>query len=153
MVFHWRLSDSKSPHVSRTLLCMLTNFSSALIWIVSTPLFQVLFQVLKLWLASLSLSCLTDFSCYQARFRYFFSSGKSVKSIWCQVWVFFCSLIKTRFGSLVLMIQDFRFGWSRIFGLGDPGFLDLVIQDFFISYLICYLVWLVFEIGNFLVAQ
>ena len=36
MVFHWRLSDSKSPHVSRTLLSILAVFNNAVVWMVST---------------------------------------------------------------------------------------------------------------------
>ena len=36
MVFHWSLSDSKSPQVSRTLLSILALLSNAVIWIVST---------------------------------------------------------------------------------------------------------------------
>ena len=36
MVFHWSLSDCKSSQVSRTRLKILTVFSNAVIWIVST---------------------------------------------------------------------------------------------------------------------
>ena len=36
MVFHWSLSDSKSPQVSRTLLSILAVFNNAVIWMVST---------------------------------------------------------------------------------------------------------------------
>ena len=36
MVFHWSLSDSKSPWVSRTRLRILAAFSNTVIWIVST---------------------------------------------------------------------------------------------------------------------
>ena len=36
MVFHWSLSDSKSPQVSRTRLRILAVLSSAVVWIVST---------------------------------------------------------------------------------------------------------------------
>ena len=36
MVFHWRLSQSKSPQVSRTLLSILTVFNYAVVWMVST---------------------------------------------------------------------------------------------------------------------
>ena len=36
MVFHWSLSDSKSPQVSRTLLSILAVLGNAFIWIVST---------------------------------------------------------------------------------------------------------------------
>ena len=38
MVFHWRLSDSKSPQVSRTLLRILAVLCNSVIWIVSTRL-------------------------------------------------------------------------------------------------------------------
>ena len=36
MVFHWRLSASKSPQVSRTLLSILAVFNNAVVWMVST---------------------------------------------------------------------------------------------------------------------
>ena len=36
MVFHWSLSDSKSPQVSRTCLRILAVLSNAVVWIVST---------------------------------------------------------------------------------------------------------------------
>ena len=36
MVFHWSLSDSKYPQVSRTLLSILAVFNNAVVWIVST---------------------------------------------------------------------------------------------------------------------
>ena len=36
MVFHWSLSDSKSPQVSRTRLRILAVLSNVVVWIVST---------------------------------------------------------------------------------------------------------------------
>ena len=36
MFFHWRLSDTKSPQVSRTLLSFLAVFNNTLVWMVST---------------------------------------------------------------------------------------------------------------------
>ena len=36
MVFHWNLSDSKCPQVSRTLLSILTDLNNAVVWVVST---------------------------------------------------------------------------------------------------------------------
>ena len=36
MVFHWSLSDSMSPQVSRTLLSILAVFNNAVVWMVST---------------------------------------------------------------------------------------------------------------------
>ena len=38
MVFLWRLSHSKSPQVSRTLLSILAVFNNAVVWMVSTRL-------------------------------------------------------------------------------------------------------------------
>ena len=35
MIFHWRLSDSKSPQVSRTLLSILAVLNYAVVWMVS----------------------------------------------------------------------------------------------------------------------
>ena len=37
MAFHWSLSDSKSPQVSRTFLCILAVLNNAVVWMVSTP--------------------------------------------------------------------------------------------------------------------
>ena len=36
MVFHWSLSDSKSPQVSRTLLSILDVLNNVVVWMVST---------------------------------------------------------------------------------------------------------------------
>ena len=36
MVFHWSLSNRKSPQVSRTLLSILTVLNNAVVWMVST---------------------------------------------------------------------------------------------------------------------
>ena len=36
MVFHWSLSDSKSPQVSTTLLSILAVLNNAVVWMVST---------------------------------------------------------------------------------------------------------------------
>ena len=38
MVFHWSLSDSKSPQVFRTLLSILAVFNNAVVWMVSARL-------------------------------------------------------------------------------------------------------------------
>ena len=38
-IFNWSLSDSKSPQVSRTLLSILANFNSVVVWMVSTYIF------------------------------------------------------------------------------------------------------------------
>ena len=35
MVFHWSLSDSKSPQVSKTLLCILADLNHAVVWMLS----------------------------------------------------------------------------------------------------------------------
>ena len=38
MVFHWSLSDNKSPQISRTLLSILAVLNNAVVWMVSTRL-------------------------------------------------------------------------------------------------------------------
>ena len=38
MVFHWNLSDSKSPQVSKTLLSILAVLNNAVVWMVSTSM-------------------------------------------------------------------------------------------------------------------
>ena len=73
MVFHWRLSDSKFPQVSRTLLSIPADHSNVVVWMVSTrPLVSKLFNLCtifwwlyrapQLQLASLLLSCPIVFS-------------------------------------------------------------------------------------------
>ena len=39
MVFYWSLRDSKSPQVSKTLLCILADFNNAVFWMVSSRIF------------------------------------------------------------------------------------------------------------------
>ena len=36
MVFHWSLSDSKSPQVSRTLLSILDDINNTVVWMIFT---------------------------------------------------------------------------------------------------------------------
>ena len=36
MVFHWSLSDNKSPQVDKTLLSILADFNNIVAWVVST---------------------------------------------------------------------------------------------------------------------
>ena len=38
MVFHWSLSECKSPQISRTLLSILAVLNNAVVWMVSTRL-------------------------------------------------------------------------------------------------------------------
>ena len=46
MVFHWRLSDSKSSQVSRTLLSMLAVFNNAVVWIVFTIIIIIIIIII-----------------------------------------------------------------------------------------------------------
>ena len=64
MVFHWDLSDNKSPRVSRNLLSIQADFDNNVFWmapicpflfpslLIPLPLFWRLFQVHKLQLVS-----------------------------------------------------------------------------------------------------
>ena len=48
MVFHWSLSDSKSPQVSRTLFNILAVLNNAVVWMVSTrpPTFIIIIIII-----------------------------------------------------------------------------------------------------------
>ena len=73
MVFHWSLSDSKSPQISRTFLSILVNLNNAVIWMVPTRPFiyksfgtftnhLVTVLTTPITIISLSLSCFIVFS-------------------------------------------------------------------------------------------
>ena len=81
MVFHWSLSDSKSPQVSRTLISILDILNNAVVWMVSThpptsksssPFSNPLVTVLN---APITIGIIVTFMCYSffnsvARSRY-----------------------------------------------------------------------------------
>ena len=79
VVFHWNLSDSKSPQISRMLLSILTNFSRAVTWMDLILLFvsrlPSLFTRFS-WTVPRALNrttiafSLLNFFSSQARFRY-----------------------------------------------------------------------------------
>ena len=121
MVFHWNLSDSKSPQVSRTRLRILAVRCNAVIWIVytrpptsksSTPFNNPLVIVPK---APITIGTIVTFMLYSffnslARLRYssFFShsfrfilwSTRTAKSTILQILFFFFLLIIIRSGLL-----------------------------------------------------
>ena len=121
MVFHWRLSDSKCPQVSRTLLRILAVFNNAVVWMVSTrpptskssrPFNNPLVTVPK---APITIGIIVTFMFHSffnslARSRYlsFFShsftfiqwSAWTAKSTILQIFFFFLLLIIMRSGLL-----------------------------------------------------
>ena len=46
MVFHWSLSDSKSPQVSRTLLSIQVDLNTAVFWMISTRPCIIIFIII-----------------------------------------------------------------------------------------------------------
>ena len=128
MVFHWILSDSKSPQVARTLLSILAILNNVVVWIVFTrpptfkssrPFDNPLVIVPK---APITIGTIVTFmfhsffnSLAKSRYLSFFSrsfsfilwSAGTVKSTILQILFFFCWLLKR--SSLVF--------WTR---LGDP---------------------------------
>ena len=54
MVFHWSLSDSKSPQVFRTLLCILADLNNAVVWPVSHPYRFIIIYSLRVFHISVS---------------------------------------------------------------------------------------------------
>ena len=119
MVFHWGLSDSKSPQVSRTLLSILAVFNNAVVWMVSTrpptskssrPFNNPLVTVPK---APITIGIIVTFmfhsffnSLARSRYLFFFShsfsfilrSTGTVKTIILQIFFFFFLLIIIRSG-------------------------------------------------------
>ena len=89
MDFHWSLSDSKSPQVSRTRLWILAVLSNAVIWIVSictivTFMFHSFFNSLS---SSRYLSFFTHF------FRFILWSAGTAKSTILQILFFLLIII------------------------------------------------------------
>ena len=126
MVFHWSLSDSKSPPVSRTRLKILAVLSNAVIWIVSsrlpTPKSSRPFNyplviapnapittgaIVTLMFHSFfnSLARSRYLSFFSHSFRFILWSGGTAKSTILQILFFFCWLL-----------------WGLVFwpGLSDP---------------------------------
>ena len=48
MIFHWTLSDSKSPQVSRTLLSILADFNNAVAGLLISKSFSIFINVLEI---------------------------------------------------------------------------------------------------------
>ena len=129
MVFHWRLSDRKSPQVSRMLLSILAVFNNAVVWMVSTqppnsksskPFNNPLVTVPK---APVTISIIVTFmfhsffnslarsrylSLFSHSFSFFLWSDGTAKSTILQILFFYCWLL-----------HDLVFGPR----LGDP-FVD-----------------------------
>ena len=115
MVFHRRLSDSKSPQVSRTLLSILAVFNNAVVWMVSTwsptskssrPFNNPLVTVPK---APITIGIIVTFmfhsffnSLARSRYLFLFShsfsfilwSAGTAKSTILQILFFFCWLLQ-----------------------------------------------------------
>ena len=127
MVFHWSLSDSKSPHVSRTRLRILADLSNAVVWIVSTrpptskssrpfnnPLVIVpnapitIGTIVTFMFHSLfnSLARSRYLSFFSLSFRFILWSAGTAKSTILQILFFFFMLIIMRSGLLT------GIGWS-----------------------------------------
>ena len=127
MVFHWRLSDRKSPQVSRTLLSILAVFNNAIVWMVSTrlptsksfgPFKNPLLTVQKVpitvgiivtfmshnFFNSLARSRYLSFISYS--FSFILWSDGTTKSVVLQIFFFFFLLIIIRSG----LLADIR--WS-----------------------------------------
>ena len=114
MVFHWSLSDWKSPQVSRTLLSILAVFNNAVVWMVSTrpptskssrpfsnplvtvPKAQITIGIMvTLMFHSFfnSLARLRYLSLFSRSFSFILWSAGTAKSTILQILLFFCWLL------------------------------------------------------------
>ena len=148
MVFYWRLSDIKSPQVSRTLLSILAVFNNAVVWMVSTqsatshssrPLNKPLVTVPKAQIAIDTIVTLTFHSFFNSLARYlsFYShsftsilwSAGTAKSTILQG-LFLLLLIIIRFGLLT------EIGWSAGMSKSHRGCLQ------------CEIFWILLELDS-----
>ena len=132
MVFHWNLSDSKSPQVFRTLLSILAVFNNAVVGMVSTrpptskssrPFYNPLFTVLK---APITIGIIVIFkfhsffnSLVRSRYLSFFlhsfgfilwSAGTAMSTI-LQILFFFLIIIRSCLLAeiiIIIIIYSFR---------------------------------------------
>ena len=111
MVFHWSLSDSKSPQVSRTRLSILAVLSNAVDWIVSTlPPISKSYRLFNIALVTVPnaqslLSCSTPFlnslarsmylSFFSLSFRFILWSAGTAKSTILQILVFLLIIMRS----------------------------------------------------------
>ena len=116
MVFHWSLSDSKSPQVSRTLLSILAVLNNAVVWMVPTcpPV-------------------------YKSSFPFSYCS-KSTNYNWynCHLHVpqfFFNSLARSRYFSL------FSYSFSFILWSAETAKLTILQVPFFLLIIIILVFW------------
>ena len=130
MVFHKRLSDSKSPQVSRTLPSILTVFNYAVVWMVSTqpptskrsrPFNNPLVTVPK---APITIGIIVTFmfhiifdSLASSRYLFLFShsfsfilwSAGTVKSTILQIFLFLLIIIRSNFLAEIIIIIPCEF--------------------------------------------
>ena len=102
MVFHWSLSDSKSPQVSRTLLGILANLNNSVAWMISTPFISKSSSLCTNSLVAVTSTPITigitfmlhGFLSYLARYRYLspFSLSLSPKVRQVHFFLFLLSL-------------------------------------------------------------
>ena len=142
MVFHWSLSDSKSPQISRTLLSILTVLKNKVVWMVSTrplnckssssfsiPLVTVLNAPITI---GKTVNCMSHiFFNSLARLRYlsFFShsfsfilwSAGTAKSTILQVLFFFLIIVRS---SLLAEIR-----WSVCMSKSHKSLLRVIFYD------------------------
>ena len=115
MIFHWSLSDSKSPQVSRTLLSILGNLNNAVVWMVSThPLISKSSSPFINPLSTVPRTLITIGMNITFMFHSFFNS--LVKSRYLS---FFSLSFNFTLSTIlqVLFFEDYYKVWSR---LGDP---------------------------------
>ena len=150
MVFHWSLSDSKSPQVSRTLLSILAVLSNAVVWIVSTrpltskssrPFNNPLVTVpnAPITIGTIVTSMFHSFfnslsrprylSFFSLSFRFILWSARTAKSTILQIlflyyYYYYCCLFLFFYSQLFLVIVFFSF---FVFILLSPEFSNLSI--------------------------
>ena len=107
MVFHWSLSDNKSPQVSRTLLSILAVLNNAVIWMVSTrpptPSPLVPFSNYYYYYYYYYYYCYTPLRAFHPSVRQWFSTG-----VWVTASLLKSPVLLSGFWSILKLLS---FGW------------------------------------------
>ena len=122
MVFHWRLSDRKSPQAFMTLLSILAVLNNALVWMVSTrPSISKVFSPYSSLLVTVPSSSIT--------------SGITVTFMFDSCFFFFISQARSWYLSLFLLSLIFTL-WSA--GTASPLFQRF---SFLLMIIIIIIIW------------
>ena len=136
MFFLWKLSDDKSPQISRTILCILADPNNAVVWIVSTlPLISEFCSPCTSPLVTVPSAPITIGITITFMFHSFFSS--LARSTYLPLFLFSFSFTLL---SLFFIICSYTSGWI-CFNFHFPSFFFFFFFFFCSYFLFCFVLF------------